>query len=119
MSVYVDRKDDFKGPIKLALKDPPAGISCSPTVITGAQPVAQLTIKVGPAAPVGPFDLVVEGRSKIGADEVVHQAVPAEDRMQAFLWRHLVPAEDLKAYVFDPAVDVRSRAESEITRRPR
>jgi hypothetical protein len=105
VSVYVDRKDDFKGPIKLTLKDPPAGISASPTVITEAQPVAQLTIRAGPAAPAGPFDLVAEGRSKIGSDEVVHEAVPAEDRMQAFLWRHLVPAEDLKAYVFDPAAD--------------
>ena len=24
--------------------------------------------------------------------------------MQAFLWRHLVPAEDLKVIVFDPAI---------------
>ena len=53
--------------------------------------------------PAGPFDLVVEGRSQVGSEEIVHQAVPAEDRMQAFLWRHLVPAQDLKACVFDPA----------------
>jgi hypothetical protein len=35
--------------------------------------------------------------------EIVHEAVPAEDRMQAFLWRHLVPAQKLEALVFDPA----------------
>jgi hypothetical protein len=29
--------------------------------------------------------------------------VPAEDRMQAFLWRHLVPASDLKALVYNPS----------------
>jgi hypothetical protein len=29
--------------------------------------------------------------------------VPAEDRMQAFLWRQLVPAKDFRALVFDPA----------------
>jgi hypothetical protein len=28
--------------------------------------------------------------------------VPADDRMQAFLWRHLLPADDLKVLVFDP-----------------
>jgi hypothetical protein len=105
VSVYVDRKDDFKGPIKLALKNSPAGISASPAVITGAQPVAQLTIRAGSGVPAGPFDLVVEGSAKIGSDEIVHEAVPTEDRMQAFLWRHLVPAKDLKAYVFDPAAD--------------
>ena len=34
---------------------------------------------------------------------MVHEAVPAEDRMQAFLWRHLVPAAELRAVVVDPA----------------
>lgn len=33
----------------------------------------------------------------------MHEAVAAEDRMQAFLWRHLVPATELKALVFDPS----------------
>ena len=32
------------------------------------------------------------GSAKIEDQEVTHEAVPAEDRMQAFLWRHLVPA---------------------------
>ena len=29
--------------------------------------------------------------------------MPAEDRMQAFLWRHLLPAEDLPVLVYDPS----------------
>ena len=33
--------------------------------------------------------------------EIVRDAVPAEDRMQAFLWRHLVPAGELLALVCD------------------
>jgi hypothetical protein len=49
--------------------------------------------------------LCIEGIARIQDREVVHRAVPAEDRMQAFLWRHLVPAKDLKAVVFDPATD--------------
>jgi len=31
----------------------------------------------------------------------VRDAVGAEDRMQAFLWRHLVPAQELMALVHD------------------
>ena len=50
-----------------------------------------------------PVNLTVVGSTKIGDREVVHQAVPAEDRMQAFLWRHLLPAETLPALVFDPS----------------
>jgi hypothetical protein len=50
-----------------------------------------------------PVELVFEGLAKIGQRDVVRRAVPAEDRMQAFLWRHLVPAEDFKALVYDPS----------------
>jgi len=36
--------------------------------------------------------------------------------MQAFLWRHLVPAEDLKGLVFDPkADDSRPRRKRDLT----
>jgi hypothetical protein len=34
---------------------------------------------------------------------VVHAVVPSEDKMQAFLWRHLLPAETLPVLVFDPS----------------
>jgi hypothetical protein len=62
-----------------------------------------LTVKTSLAATAEPFPLIIEGRAVMGKTEIVHQAVPAEDRMQAFLWRHLVPARDLEALVFDPA----------------
>ena len=52
-----------------------------------------------------PVNLTIEGTAKIGDREVVHEAVPAEDRMQAFLWRHLLPAETLPALVFDPSYE--------------
>jgi hypothetical protein len=42
------------------------------------------------------------GGAKISGEEVAREAVPAEDRMQAFLWRHLVPAKELDAFVFNP-----------------
>ena len=50
-----------------------------------------------------PVNLTIVGTAKIGDREVVHEAVPAEDKMQAFLWRHLLPAETLPALVFDPS----------------
>jgi len=51
-----------------------------------------------------PVNLVVEGRATIDGRDVVREAVPAEDRMQAFLWRHLVPAGEMKALVYDPSL---------------
>jgi len=103
VSVYVVRKDGFNGPIKLTLKDPPAGITLNPVTLSATQAVVGLAVRTTLASTQEPFSLVIEGRAMVGKTEIVHQAVPAEDRMQAFLWRHLVPARNLQALVFDPA----------------
>ena len=50
-----------------------------------------------------PVRLTIEGVAEIQGTVTVRQAVPAEDRMQAFLWQHLVPAQDLVAMVYNPA----------------
>jgi len=103
VNVHAIRKDGFTGPIKLGLKDPPAGFSSSPSSLSPTQEVTRLTVRTDLTDAKQPVSLCVEGRAKIGQRDVAHQAVPAEDRMQAFLWRHLVPAEELKVLVFDPS----------------
>ncbi len=103
VSVYVIRKDGFNSPIKLALKDALPGITSPPVTLSPTQAVVQLAVRTSLATTPEPFTLVIEGRGLVEKKEIVHQAVPAEDRMQAFLWRHLVPAQELQALVFDPA----------------
>jgi len=103
LTVYVLRQDGFKGPIKLSLKDPPAGFSAPPTTLSATQTVGRLNVKTSLLRTEEPVRLSVLGSAKIGSREVTHEAVPAEDRMQAFLWRQLVPARDLQVLVFDPA----------------
>lgn len=102
LSVYAIRQDGFTGPIKVALKDPPPGFSAWPATLSGTQVVARLTVRTELLATKAPLSLSFVGSAKIGEKEIAHEAVPAEDRMQAFLWRHLVPASDLKVMVFDP-----------------
>jgi hypothetical protein len=102
VSVYGIRKDGLIGPIKLSLRDPPPGFSAEPVSLTGTQEVARLIIKTTLAETAESVNLTVGGKAKAGEQEVSHDAVPAEDRMQAFLWRHLVPAAELKAQVFNP-----------------
>ena len=101
-SVYAFRKDGFTNTVKLVLKDPPPGFSALPVLLTGTQMVKSFTFKTDLKETKGPITLTVEGRAQVGDVEVVHAAVPAEDRMQAFLWRHLVPAQELSVLVFDP-----------------
>ena len=102
LTVYAIRKDGFTGPIKVTVKDAPPGFSASTNTLTGTQTVAQLTLKTSLSNTVQAVDLVVAGRDRIEGKDVTRDAVPAEDRMQAFLWRHLVPATMLKAMVYDP-----------------
>ena len=103
VNVHVIRKDGFAGPIKLSLKDAPKGFSASPTSLSGTQAVARLNIKTDLISTPAPVALSVVGTAKVDGADVVREAVPAEDRMQAFFWRHLVPAQDFLVLVYDPA----------------
>jgi len=103
VTVYVIRKDGFSSPIRLALKDPPAGIVANPVTLAATQALVGFTVRTTLATTDEPFSLVIEGKAVVDKKEIVHEVMPAEDRMQAFLWRHLVPAQDLEAVVFDPA----------------
>jgi len=101
ITVYAQRKDGFTGPIRLSLEDPPPGFSAPPVVLAANQTMTRLTVRGPNAATPEPVRLDVIGSAKVGERELIRRAVPAEDRMQAFLWRHLVPARELVALVFD------------------
>ena len=101
--VQVVRKDGYTGPIRLSLKNPPAGIEMPPVTLTGTQTVANVTIRSTLEAMEHPVALQIVGTATNGAQQVERIAVGAEDRMQAFLWRHLVPAQELEALVLPPA----------------
>ena len=103
VTVYAIRKDGFAGDIKLSLKDAPEGFF-SPTVsLKNDKRNVRLGLKTSLRTTEQPVSLAVKGSAKVGEEAVARVAVPAEDRMQAFLWRHLVPAEDLRAQVYNPS----------------
>jgi len=99
LSVYALRKDGFSGDITLALKDPPEGFGLSGGWVPAGQDQVRLTLSVPPLAGKEPFSLSLEGRATIQGQELTRPAVPAEDMMQAFAYRHLVPAQELKVAV--------------------
>ncbi len=103
LTVYALRKDGFDGPIALNFKDLPQGLESAGATVAASKEVAGLAVKTSLVAMEKPVNLTVIGSAKIGDQEIVHEAVPAEDRMQAFLWRHLLPAEDLPALVCNPS----------------
>jgi hypothetical protein len=101
VTVYVSRADGFTGPIKLALENPAARITAAPVTLAAKQTSARLTLRGGGVRTETPVALTVVGTARIGTKDIVRQAVAAEDRMQAFLWRHLVPAGELLALTWD------------------
>ncbi|MEI6177215.1 MAG: PPC domain-containing protein, partial [Verrucomicrobiota bacterium] len=104
VSVYAVRKDGFTGPIKLTLKNPPPEFTAGPVTIPENQPLAKFYFKGSATPTTTPVELSIVGSAMLGTQEATRDAVPAEDRMQAFLWRHLVPANDLKVLVYDPKI---------------
>lgn len=99
VAVYALRQDGFADDIRLSLKDAPAGVNLSGGQIGAGRDGVLVTLAaLAPASP-GRSVLSLQGRATIGGREVVREAVPAEDMMQAFLWRHLVRAQALHAKV--------------------
>ncbi len=99
ITVYALRHDGFAGEITLSLHHAPAGFRLSGTRIAGDQDKISLTL-TAPATPRDePYELSLAGLATIAGKSIAHVAVPADDQMQAFLYRHLVPAKLFLAYV--------------------
>jgi len=93
------RKDGFNGDIDLRLKDAPAGFRLDGAHIPAGRDSIRLTL-AGPATPLDqPLSLQLEGAAQIDGRTVTHPAVPCEDMMQAFAYRHLTPAQELRVAV--------------------
>ena len=99
IGVHVIRRDGFDGAIELSLPDAPRGVFLSGAHIPAGRDSIRMTLsaptarRVGRARPVVP--LVIEARAEPGGRTVRLAAIPAEDMMQAFGLRHLVPAQQL------------------------
>ena len=99
LAVYALRRDDFAGEIALAFKNVPRGFKLSGARVPEGQDQVRLTLTVPPMKQKRTLTLSLIGRATVDGQEIVRPVVPAEDMMQAFLWRHLVPVNELKAVV--------------------
>lgn len=100
ITVYALRKDGFTNAIELRLSGGPDGMLLSGGWIPAGHDKIRATITAPARAIDEPFTIALEGRATVGSSTNVSAAVPAEDMMQAFAYRHLVPARELVACVF-------------------
>jgi hypothetical protein len=99
VTVYALRRDGFTNEITLALKDAPAGFTLSGAKIQAGQEQVKATVNAPGVPGDERFALQIEGRALIAGRLVTHPVVPADDLMQAFFYRHLVPAQELQLSV--------------------
>jgi len=94
-TVHALRKDGFAGDIDLRLLDAPNGFLLSGTQIAADKGSLEVKLSAPRGAPRQVFPVRLEGRARIGGETISRPAVAAEDMMQAFLWRFLVPRQEL------------------------
>ena len=95
VTVFALRRDGFTNAISLEIKDAPWGFSLSGARIGENQDKAQFTLRAPPEPSAKPVDIAIEGRATVNGHYLAHTAMPAEDMMQAFIYKHLVPSKEL------------------------
>ena len=93
VTVYALRQDGFDGEIELALKGAPEGMVLTGGVIPAGASQARMTVTMPTVHTPGPVSLQLVGVGKHAGRVLRRSAVPADNVMQAFLWRHLAPAQ--------------------------
>jgi len=100
ITIHVLRKDGFTGPIQVDLKDMEGF-----TLQGGTIPEQCHQIQMTLAAPVSQvsktFELNLISEAKISNNLITHLATPSDDVMQAFLFRHLIPAKKGMVKILD------------------
>lgn len=100
ITVYALRKDGFTNAIAFALKNAPPGFKLTGTTAMTTQDQVKVTLLTPPPTEsLEPLHLTLEGRATVRGVALVHPALPADDEMQAFVYRHLVPAQELDVAV--------------------
>jgi len=115
VTVHALRRDGFAGEIGLVLAttgvepatEPGMGakpaarqrFSITPTSIPAGADRVEVTLSAGREQEAGVTTLTLEGAALIDGERVSRAAMPADDRMQAFFYRHLVPAQEWRVAV--------------------
>ncbi len=101
VTVYALRKDGFTNEITLTLRGAAEGFTLSGARVPADQDRVRMTLGSPPSPGKKLHRLDLEGQADIRGERVLHPAIPADDMMQAFAYRHLVPARELEVAVLN------------------
>lgn len=98
-TLHVFRSDGFDLPINIHLDNGPQGVKIEGNEIPPGAETITMTIFTPDGIYHGLHKIDLSARAKIGNREVSRRVTATDDVMQAFLYRHLVPAENLLLFV--------------------
>jgi hypothetical protein len=104
VTVAADRRDGFGSEIALAVQNLPPGFAASDAIIPAGQPQAKLTITAPPDAPLAVFSPTIVGTATLNNQPFTRTAIGAEDVMQAFSYRHVVPTKEFVVAVIETSL---------------
>lgn len=97
ITVRALRKDGFRGEIRLACGTP--GFALSGGRIPADADSVTATLAFPAKTDAEPREIVIVGGADIADGLTTRQAEPTDDMLQAFFFHHLVPADELLAFV--------------------
>ncbi len=95
----ISEKKDLTAILKWCSKTPLPVSSLSGGRIPGGRDRIRMTLTAPDDLLDEPVVLQLEGRAVIGGQMIGRRAIPAQDMMQAFVYQHLVPSQELMVLV--------------------
>lgn len=95
LTAHVLRLDGFDGEVQVKLQDPPPGFHMPVCTVPADKDTWSFTVKVPDRPTEFPVALKLQGLAQVEGKDLAVDAIPAEDVMQAFAYKHLVPVDSL------------------------
>jgi len=99
VTVYIIKKDGFGSDIMLSLKDTTSGIKINGSLIPTDKDQFRFTISVPENMQQGITRLNLLGTAAVANRRIINDAIPADEMMQAFSYKHYVHAQELALLV--------------------
>lgn len=100
LSVSIIRKNKFNGEVDIFAKGLPSGFKLSKSRMSRGESQLRMTITAPENIAEGPIDFQLWGQATTeDGEEIVKQAFPAEEMLQAFYIRHLIPTSDFRVSI--------------------
>ncbi len=103
VALHIVRRDGCSAPVKFSIGGLPEGCRVKGAFVPAGRSEGLLTITAAKQTPAGVYPLTLSAEAGEGKGKIKHAVIPAEDRMQAFIYHQLVHTGGVFLAVAGPA----------------